>query len=173
MNRVVRLRPNSQPICFYAEQSSTLICVKCGCVQPNLFVGSDPKDDADFERLRSMKVTAILSLQSEEDVQMGGLQSRRNAAAHRGMIFRNVPVGDLDRADLRRKLRDCVAVLDDLLKSGRIVYLHCTAGVSRSPTVAAAFLHWKLGWTLEKAITQVMTVPNCCPDAEIIRGECK
>lgn len=167
---MIESAPADATLCFHTAQSSTLMCMKCGCVQPNLFVGPEPKDEGDFEQLRSMKVTAILSLQSEEDVQTNGLQNRRNTAARRGLIFHNVPVADFDRAHLRRRLRDCVAVLDDLLKSGQVVYLHCTAGVSRSPTVAAAFLHWKLRWTLDQAIAHLLTVRNCCPDAEVIRG---
>jgi hypothetical protein len=144
--------------------------MKCGCVQPNLFVGPDPKDEGDFEQLRSMKVTAILRPSVRRGRANERPSKRRNTAARRGLIFHNVPVADFDRAHLRRRLRDRVAVLDDLLKSGQIVYLHCTAGVSRSPTVAAAFLHWKLGWTLDQAIAHLLTVRNCCPDAEVIRG---
>jgi protein-tyrosine phosphatase len=143
--------------------------MECGCVQSNLFVGPGPSDEADFDQLRAMRITAILSLQTEEDVSSGGLQSREKAAAQRGLVFRNVPVADFDRTQLRRRLRDCVATLDDLLKSGQVVYLHCTAGVSRSPTVAPAFLHWELGWRLDQAIAHLSTVRNCCPDAEIIR----
>lgn len=144
--------------------------MKCGCVLPNLFVGPAPTDEADFKQLRLMKITAILSLQTEEDV-VTGLETCRRAASKRGLTFHNVPVVDFDRADLQRKLRDCVELLKNLLENGDVVYLHCTAGVSRSPTVAAAFLHWKQGWTLDEAITHLLTVRNCCPDTEIIRNQ--
>jgi len=142
--------------------------MKCGCVLPNLFVGPAPTDEADFKQSQLMKITAILSLQTEEDV-VTGLETCRRAASQRGLTLYNAPVVDFDRADLGRKLRDCVELLNNLLENGDVVYLHCTAGVSRSPTVAAAFLHWKQGWTLDEAITRLMTVRNCCPDAEIIQ----
>jgi len=142
--------------------------MKCDCVLPNLFVGPDPRDEADFEQLRSMKITAILSLQTDGDVRMGDLRSRRSAATKLGLAFHNVPVVDFDRAELRRKLPHCVAALNNLLEAGEIVYLHCTAGVNRSPTVAVAFLHWKLGWTLDQALTHLLAVRNCCPDTEVI-----
>jgi protein-tyrosine phosphatase len=143
--------------------------MKCDCVLPNLFVGPEPRDEADFEQLRSMKITAILSLQTDEDVRIGDLRSRRSEATEQGLAFHSVPVVDFDRAELRRKLPDCVTVLDNLLKAGQTVYLHCTAGVNRSPTVAVAFLHWKLGWTLDQALAHLLAVRNCCPDAEVIR----
>jgi len=144
--------------------------MKCDCVLPNLFIGPDPRDEADFEQLQAMKITVILSLQSEDDVNTSEVLSRRKAATQRALTIYNVPVVDFDRADLRRKLRDCVGALDNLLKSGEIVYLHCTAGVSRSPTVAAAFLHWKLGWPIDK-LSHLRAVRNCCPDDEVIRSE--
>jgi len=81
----------------------------------------------------------------------------------------HVPVIDFDRAELRRKLPQCVAALSDLLDAGEPVYLHCTAGVNRSPTVAAAFLHWKRGWDLDQAVAHLQAVRNCCPDGEVIR----
>ena len=60
--------------------------------------------------------------------------------------FRSVPVRDFDAADFRRKLPECVAALDWMLKAGHTVYLHCTAGQVRSPTVVAAYLHWSGHW---------------------------
>ena len=145
--------------------------MKCDSVLPNLFLGPNPINEVDFAQLQAMRITAILSLQSEDDVNQSEFLSRQSMASERALILHNFPVVDFDRADLRRKLPDCVRVLDDLLKSREIVYLHCTAGVSRSPTVAAAFLHWKLGWPIDDALSHVRAVRNCCPDDEVIRSE--
>ena len=90
--------------------------MKCDCVLPNLFIGPDPRDEADFEQLQAMKITVILSLQSEDDVNTSEVLSRRKAATQRALTIYNVPVVDFDRADLRRKLRDCVGALDNLLR---------------------------------------------------------
>jgi protein-tyrosine phosphatase len=147
--------------------------VEYSCVLPNLFVGPGASDEADFEQLQALNISAILSLQSAEDVNTSELLQRRNAATRRGLRFHNLPVVDFDRADLQRKLRDCVEALDDLLKYGEVVYLHCTAGVTRSPTVAAAFLHWKLGWKIEDALARLRSVRACCPDSDIIRSQVK
>jgi protein-tyrosine phosphatase len=59
-------------------------------------------------------------------------------------------VTDFDSLDLKRQLPVCVMVLDELVSAGYRVYVHCTAGVTRSPTVIAAYLHWKLHWPLEE-----------------------
>ena len=50
---------------------------------PNLFIGPNPRDQADFEQLQAMKITAILSLQSENDVKRSEFLSRRRAASQR------------------------------------------------------------------------------------------
>jgi protein-tyrosine phosphatase len=59
----------------------------------------------------------------------------------RHSALRRVPVRDFDAAELRSKLPECVRNLDGLLSAGHLVYLHCTAGINRSPTVAMAFLY--------------------------------
>jgi protein-tyrosine phosphatase len=144
--------------------------MKCDCILPNLLVGPDPRDDEDFKTLRSLKVTAILSLQTEEDRKEDGIEWERSVATEAGLTFGSVPVTDFDLADLKRKLPDCVLALDRMLKAGNTVYVHCTAGVSRSPTIAAAYLHWCLAWPLEQALAHVQTARICCPSSEAIRG---
>ena len=144
--------------------------MRCDRVLPNLFVGPDLWDEADFETLESLKISAILSLQREDDFRReDGLEWERSAAARAGLAFRNVPVTDFDRLDLQRKLPECVAALDSLLKAGHTVYLHCTAGVNRSPTVAVAYLHRCRAWSLEDASACVQKARRCVPDTEAIR----
>jgi len=144
--------------------------VKCDCILPNLFVGPDPRVEEEFEQLRSLKITAILSLQTDDDVRQCGVAHAQAAAERAGFVFCSMPITDFNRLELRRKLPECVAKLDDLLKSGYTVYIHCTAGVNRSPTVASAYLHWRLGWPLDRAIAHLESLRNCYPDSKSIRS---
>lgn len=137
-------------------------------VMPSLFVGPVPRDASDFEELRSLKITAILSLQTEDDLRDRGPGWERKSAAVVGLAFRNVPVQDFDSADLRRKLPECVFALDGMLKAGHSVYVHCTAGVSRSPTVVAAYLHWCLDWPLRRALAHLRKARHCSPNSAVI-----
>lgn len=139
------------------------------CITSNLFVGSCVLDLKEAEELRSLGVTAILSLQTEEDMGKRGTAWEQKAALAARLKFRSVPVRDFDGEDLRRKLPDCVMALDGMLKAGHIVYLHCTAGQGRSPTVAAAYLHWCLAWPLERALAHVRKCRDCSPNEEAIR----
>jgi protein-tyrosine phosphatase len=153
-----------------AVREMGLFAMDCDRIAKNLFVGSSLHDASEVERLRSLGITAILSLQTEEDIGAEGLNREKKAAVAAELAFRNVQVNDFDAADLRRRLPQCVLALDELLKAGHTVYLHCTAGVSRSPTVAAAYLHWCLAWPLERALTCVCEARDCSPDADAIRG---
>ena len=125
-------------------------------------------DPEDFERLRSAGITAILSLQTVEDVGEQGLESEETAAKSASLLFHNVPVADFDALELKQKLPACVTELKRLLKDGQTVYLHCTAGVTRSPTVAVAYLYWCLGWPLERALTRMQKARECCPLPDVI-----
>ncbi len=117
-----------------------------------------------------MGITAILSLQSEEDVRDRKPDWEKDAAENEGLNFRNVPVTDYDSFDLKWKLPACVKALHELLSAGHRVYVHCTAGISRSPTVAAAYLHWCEHWPLERAVDQTReSRPGCCPLEQVIR----
>ena len=87
-----------------------------------------------------------------------------------GLAFESVPVKDLSKADLQLCLPKCVAALAHLLDQGHTVYVHCTAGVSRSPTVVAAYLHWCLGFHLDQALVHVRQRRRCCPLEDAIRN---
>ncbi len=141
-----------------------------GRLLPNLLVGPSPIYLDDFEQLRSMEITAILSVQSEIDVSEADLELRKGMAKKLGLSYEVFPITDFDRGDLRRRLPACIDVLDGLIKAGNVVYLHCTAGVNRSPTIAAAFLHWKLGWPLDDALYHIRQSRTCCPDSDLLRA---
>ncbi len=141
-------------------------------ILPHLFVGSHPSNAEDVEKLRRESgITAILNLQTDDDMRSLGLAWEPLEAHYRacGVELARLPVRDFDPLDLRQKLPECVRVLDSLLRAGHSVYLHCTAGTGRSPTVAIAYLHWCLGWGLDEAIVYVKQLRQTSPNLEAIR----
>lgn len=138
-------------------------------VTPNLLVGPAPYDTEEYEQLKAACVTAILSLQTEEDLGERTLADVHANAEKAGFVFRNVPITDFDLLALKLWLPRCVQVLDQLVFAGHRVYVHCTAGVTRSPTVIAAYLHWKLDWPLDRALNHLHDLRDCCPQGEVIR----
>ncbi len=141
-------------------------------VLPQLFVGSHPEGADDIDRLRQQTgTTAVLNLQTDEDMGSVSLTWEPLEAHYKasGIELCRVPVRDFDAADLREKLPTCVRALDELLVAGHTVYLHCTAGTGRSPTVAIAYLYWCRGWELVRAAEYVQQQHPCSPNVEAIR----
>jgi protein-tyrosine phosphatase len=141
-------------------------------ILPRLILGSHPQTTEDIERLRRESgITAVLNLQSDDDMRAVGVVWEPLEAHYRacGILLRRVPVRDFDPVDLRKKLPECVRNLDELLAAGHSVYLHCTAGSGRSPTVAIAYLHWCRGWDLDQAVAYIKERRECVPKLEVIR----
>jgi len=137
-----------------------------------LFLGSRPETTADIDRLRlDSDVTAVLNLQTDDDMRAVHLVWEPLEAHYRntGIELFRVPVRDFDPVDLREKLPECVRALDHLLAANHSVYLHCTLGASRSPTVAIAYLCWCRAWNLEEAGTYVKKHWQCSPNMEAVR----
>ena len=88
----------------------------CDRITSNLFVGSCLLDGKEVEELRSLGVTSILSLQTEQDMGERGIEWEEKMALATKLAFRSVPVMDFDAADLQRKLPECVMALDRMLQ---------------------------------------------------------
>lgn len=141
-------------------------------VLPRLLVGSYPENTRHIDRLRQeARITAVLSLQTDEDLQRLDVPWTRLEAHYRqsAVELRRVPVRDFDHDDLRRNLPECVEALSQLLAGGHAVYVHCTLGIGRSPSVVVAFLHWVQRWGLDKAVDHVNQCRPCSPNLEAIR----
>lgn len=141
-------------------------------VFPRLFLGSRPEIPADIDRLqRDSGITAVLNLQTDDDMRAINLiwkPLEQHYRASRIELCR-VPVRDFDPVDLRNKLPKCVRALKSLLSRSHTVYLHCTIGATRSPTVAVAYLHWCQGWTLAQAAAHIKEHWQCTPNIEAIQ----
>ncbi len=136
-------------------------------ILPRLLVGSCPENAEDIDRLRrDLGVTAILSLQTDQDHADLEIDGEKLEVRYQdvGIALRRCPVRDFDAEDLCRSLPDCVKALHELLGEGHTVYVHCTAGVNRSPSVVIAYLHWVQGWPLDKAFAHVMSRRICDPN---------
>ena len=138
----------------------------------NLFVGSCPESTQDIARLKAdCSVTAVLNLQTDEDFDYWNIAWKRLEAYCRDcqVELRRVPVRDFDHEDLRKNLATSVRILDRLLSDGHTVYVHCSVGASRSPSVVIAYLHWVMQWDLDKALDHVSRRRPCQPNLEAIR----
>ena len=136
-----------------------------------LYIGSHPATIEDIELLRTeLAIAAVLNLQTEEDMQAIGLDFVPLEAYYRTspLVLVRVPMKE-EESVMREKLWECIRAMERLLDAGHTVYLHCTAGIGRSPTVAIGYLHSRLGWDLGAAVRYVKQVRQCSPHLEALR----
>ena len=141
-------------------------------VLPEVYVGSCPESLEDIDRLqRKLGVTAVLNLQTDEDLDRLGCDWPRLRAHYRQLHVRvrRVPIRDFDEDDLRKRLPQCVQALGELLRENHTVYVHCTAGMGRAPSVAIAYLNWVQQYELDRAVHLVANSRPCSPNLEAIR----
>ena len=135
-------------------------------ILPQIFVGSCPVSRADIDRLKAdFGVTGLLNLQTEDDFRYMGIDWPDLETHYRetAIAVRRSPVRDFDPASLRENLPQCVTHLDALLRAGHTVYVHCNAGINRSPTTIIAYLHWVERQELGEAVWLVTSRHACEP----------
>lgn len=142
-------------------------------VLPELYIGTVPRTIQDVDRLKSeCGITAVLNLQTDEDMIVYRLDWPSIEQYYRACqieIWR-LPVRDFDLEALTEKLPECAATLAKMIRAGHRVYLHCTAGINRSPTVAVAYLHRYLGYDLDRAFKMVRECRTCDPYLAALQG---
>lgn len=145
----------------------------CNHVSDRLIVGEYPSGPEDAGWLaREMGVSAVLNLQTDEDLDGLGVDWKELGGAYEalGIEVRRVPIRDFDPEDLAVHLQRAVRELRELLDAGHTVYLHCTAGAGRSPSVAVAYFHWVEGRGLLEAERLVVSRRACQPDVDAIES---
>ncbi|MGQ9575646.1 MAG: dual specificity protein phosphatase family protein [Thermoguttaceae bacterium] len=141
-------------------------------IVPRIYVGSCPIHTDEIDRLKNeYGITAVLNLQVDEDFAWWGIDWGVLEAHYRrlGIEVRRVPVRDFSPEDLRKNLPECVGALEDLVRAGQTVYVHCSAGVNRSPSTVVAYLHWVEGWEFDEAVNYVRARHACDPYVDAIR----
>lgn len=126
-------------------------------VRPYLFFGSAPHGRKDIEELTRRGVNAVLSLETDDDIAEYGLDWARLEGwyAERGVLTRRVPILDFSPEAIVAHLDEALAALAALLGDGRTVYVHCSEGISRSPTVVIAHLVRVEGLSLVQALEDI------------------
>lgn len=135
-------------------------------VDSDLYVGPCPTEPEDSRALTAAGVGALLSLQTDEDLRALGLRWEVLWQGHvgAGLAVERVPIRDFDKRDLAAKVGDAVLAWQRLAETGRPVYIHCTAGLNRSPTVTIAVLASRHGLSLDDAAVRLMAAhPDAMP----------
>ncbi|MFT7622997.1 MAG: protein-tyrosine phosphatase [Myxococcota bacterium] len=140
---------------------------------PELWVGSYPQSPTDVLHLKAAGITAILNLQSDDDFRQKSIQWGLfwNFYVKQGMEVVRHPITDFDPQPLLEELPAAVERLNALVAKGHKVYVHCTAGINRSPSVCIGFLSKYRDMDVAAANELVKGIrPNVYPYPEVLKG---
>ena len=143
----------------------------CNEIIPDrLWVGGHVRPQ-DVGHLKFIGITTVVNIQSDEDIKNCGIPLKRIIKAYNeaGLELRRAPTPDFDKEALIANLPQCVAEVEAALQPPWArVYLHCTAGINRSPTTAAAFLIRTRGFSAQEAFDYVNARRHCSPYLNIL-----
>ncbi|XP_046670062.1 dual specificity protein phosphatase 10-like isoform X3 [Homalodisca vitripennis] len=98
-------------------------------VLPFLYLGN-ARDAADLETLSAHGISRVLNVTS----QLPGYHE------HCGITYRQLPASDSGHQNLKQYFEVAFQFIEEARTSGASVLIHCQAGVSRSPTIAIAYI---------------------------------
>jgi protein-tyrosine phosphatase len=126
-------------------------------VDDNLFIGSTPQGDVDITFLKRIQVSAVLSLQSDADLEAYKINwpKMRQAYAQNSISVHRYPIIDFDEQDLADKIAVPIQQLDALLKAEHRVYVHCNAGICRAPSTVLGYLVYYRDMEIDQALEMI------------------
>lgn len=136
-----------------------------------IFVGTCPADRVDVEHLRETGFSALLSLQSDADLAAAGIvwPEMKQLYIDNYIAACRIPIIDFDDDDLLTKIRAAADKLEQLVNEYGHIYVHCTAGMQRSPATVIGYLAWNRRLGLNRAIDLVMAARKCDPPVQVLR----
>jgi protein-tyrosine phosphatase len=141
-------------------------------IQGKLWIGRYVHPE-DVKLLARRFITTVLNLQSDKDIADYGIPLKKLLTVYQdfGIELKRFPIPDFDLRSIAACLPDCVAELEQALQPRwSRVYLHCSAGINRAPTVAAAYLMRCRGMSAQQAHDLVTSLRDCSPYLEILEA---
>ena len=139
--------------------------------EKNIFIGPYPQSINDFKRLSESEIDTILNIQSDKDllIRQVNYELQIEEAKKYGITINRYPIEDFNQIDLYNKLKGAGDLLNQLLKEGKKIYVHCTAGMSRSAAVVIIYLVLYENYTVEEANNFCKKYrPVICPNYGVI-----
>ncbi|RWS11434.1 dual specificity protein phosphatase 10-like isoform X2 [Dinothrombium tinctorium] len=100
-------------------------------ILPFLFIGSE-SDACDEKKLRQFKITYILNVTAHLPFAKCSFDGR--------LRVKRLPVADSCTQNLKQYFNEAIDFIDEAERNGCNILIHCQAGISRSPTIAIAYL---------------------------------
>ncbi|MEJ2657440.1 MAG: dual specificity protein phosphatase family protein [Desulfobacterales bacterium] len=119
----------------------------------------------DLRRIHSEAgASGVLSLQHDDCLSYWGIDYAMmyRSGTALGLEMERCPIRDFDMTDMRRRLPAAIRTLANMLARGHRVYVHCTAGMGRAPTVVFGYLTLVEWYLPDDAIRLIL---KGCPES--------
>ncbi|CAD8118214.1 unnamed protein product [Paramecium sonneborni] len=126
-------------------------------INENIIIGPYPQNEQDILILRNYGIKAVLNLQTRLDVYHRGVDWDEILSSYRkhNIFMKNFEIFDMDPQDFEKKISKAVQILKKLINHHELVYIHCTSGIGRAPSLVVIYLSSVLQFPLNEAITFV------------------
>ena len=139
-------------------------------ISGRLWVGSCLRPE-DVAILKRNGISVVVSLQSDRDISEYGIRVQKllKALSEQNIELSRIPIEDFNKEDIALHLSECVDAIESALNPPDArVYLHCTAGINRAPTAAAAYLVKAHGFSAQAAYDHIIERRYCRPFLDIL-----
>lgn len=107
--------------------------------------------------LQSNGITSVISIGSTPSEKIDGV------------TYHRISMVDSPSAPISESIESASNIIDQVAGAGGKVLVHCSAGISRSPTVIAGYLMTRQGLSLKAALAAIVSArPTVCPNTGFI-----
>ena len=139
--------------------------------EKNIFIGPYPQSEEDFKLLSKKGINETINLQTDGDIsaRQVNLELQKIQSKRYGININRYPIEDYSHEVMVRRLKGAADLLNDLLQKGKIVYVHCTAGMYRASSTVILYLVLYENYEVNDAVEFCSKYrPIICPNVRAI-----
>jgi len=130
---------------------------------PGLLLG-DATVAANITKLKQLKVTHVVNVAQEDMFSTIYRPGEKNPYEDYDIKYFGIPADDDPSFDLSPFFESTANFIEDGIKSGGVVFVHCLFGISRSTTIVVSFLMQKRKLLVTDALKAVRLVRRVHPN---------
>ena len=137
----------------------------------NIFIGPYPQSEEDLKKISQKGVNEIINLQTDDDIKARQIKIDllKKEAKNYGININRYPIEDCCHEIMVSRLKGASDLLNELLKKGKTVYVHCTAGMYRASSTVILYLVLYEKYEVNDAIDFCSKYrPIICPNVRAI-----
>ena len=137
----------------------------------NIYLGPYPQNLSDFQEIKKQGINTILNVQSDKDFKDRNINFEMdlNICKQLNIDIIRFPIIDFNPVDLENKLFEAGKLINELLLKGKIIYVHCTAGLSRSAASILIYLVFYENFSFEEAKDYILKYHLIKPNYDVIK----